>query len=346
MRRTPATLPLLLTLGLLVLILGPEALAEDAPAAKETAAGLLAEGDQTFRTRKYAEATAIYKRAIGLAEKEREAASDDAKAEATATLVEALSMAARGHLIRKQAKEGLPYLERAKALASDAQPSGWSRYLGVRGRFEWQHEQDKAKATKTFEAMYAYCLEHELWSRAVDAAHMVAITGTPEQQVAWGRKGIEAAEKGGMDGWLGPLWNNLGNTYDELEQHDKALEAFKKAREYHWKGTGEYRKLVADWAVGMAYRKCRKWKEAKQWLRPVLAWAERRHAEEETAERGEWIGLACMELGLVAKAEGRLEAARRDLDRAHGFLKAVKMEAWHPAAWKELMDARKALEGD
>ena len=338
-------------LGLSVLLLtlvaaAPTAHAEDeAKKAAEptTAAELLALGDKTFRMRDYEDATAIYKRAIAAAENEINGKSGDLPQAETALLAEALAMTARGYLIRGKGKEGLPYLERAAKVANVAQPNGWSRYLGVKGRFEWKVEKDKPKATKTFEHMHAYCMKHELWSRAVDAAHMVAITGTHDQQVAWGLKGIEAAEKGGMEGWLGPLWNNLGNTYDELGQQEKALEAFKKARHYHWKGEGEHRKLVADWAVGMAYRKCGKLKEAKQWLRPVLAWAMRRWLEEKTPERGEWVGLASMDLGLVALAEGRKDAARLDLDRAHHLLAAVKMEEWHPAAWKELTEARAAV---
>ena len=343
MRSRVPFLPCLLAVLLCAGGLARPAAADDAPAEKLDAAGLVARADDVFRSRAYAEATELYKRAVTLAEAAVAGSEGEAKAAATSTLVEALAMAARGHLIRDQGEEGLPYLQRAAKHASEAQPGGWSRYLGVKGRFEWKVEKDKPKATKTFEAMYAYCLQHELWSRAVDAAHMVAITGTHDQQVAWGLKGIEAAEKGGMEGWLGPLWNNLGNTYDELKQYEKALEAFQKARHYHWKGPGEHRKLVADWAVGMAYRKCGKYAEAKQWLRPVLAWAERRYAEKQEPERGEWIGLACMELGLVASKEGRPDDARRDLARAYEFLKAVGMQEWHPAAWTELMDARKAL---
>lgn len=292
------------------------------------AQALMAEGDKVFNSRDYAKATQIYKQAVVAAEKAKEAE----------TLVEALSMAARGYLIRKQGKEGRPFLDRAGQLATPDDPKGWSRYLGVRGRFEWRAD-DKPAAAKTFEEMYDYCLKHELWTRAVDAAHMVAIVGTHEQQLVWAKKGIAAAEQGEMEGWLGPLWNNLGNTYDELSRPKDALDAWIKARHYHWKGAGEKPKLVADWAVGLGYRKVGDLEKAKQWQRPVLAWAERRLAEKDDADRREWVALARMELGLIALAEGRGKAAEPLLRPAREVLEAAGLAKWHPAAWKELEDA-------
>ncbi len=305
-------------------------LAFDAPLVRaedlSPAEALLKEGDVLFGQHQYETATKVYERAVAVAEKDGNASA----------LVEALSMAARGYLIRDEKEAGRPFIERAAKLATAKQPEGWSRFLGVRGRFEWKDDH-KPKAAKTFEAMYAYCLAHEQWSRAVDAAHMVAIVGTHEQQIEWGKKGIEAAGKGGMEGWLGPLWNNLGNTYDELNRPKEALAAWLKARYYHWKVGTEKRKLVADWAVGLGYRKVGELEKAIQWQRPVLAWAERRVAEKpEDAERREWVALAQAELGFIALAQGRGKAAGLYLEPAHDVLKAAGMPDWHPAYWKEL----------
>jgi len=295
-------------------------------------AALLADGDRAFQQRKYEDATALYVKAYEAAVAEK----DDSVA------AEAAAQAARGYLIREKMDDGRPWLGKAKGLARESDPNAWSRFLGVRGRFEWKDGQLET-ATKTFEAMYAYCVGRELFDRAVDAAHMVAITGTPEQQVVWAKRGIEAAEKGGFDGWLGPLWNNLGVTYQEKDDWKGALDCYRKARHYHWKVGNEVSKLAADWAVGMALRETGAVEESMTWMRPVLAWAERLYAEEPTEAHREWIGHACLDLALAQTAlfrndgkQERLEEAKRLLARARTILEAAKMEEWDPKRWEKL----------
>ncbi|MHC4939630.1 MAG: tetratricopeptide repeat protein [Planctomycetota bacterium] len=285
---------------------------------------LLADGDRAFSQRDWPKAQAIYEKVYAKATDHPEFA------------VEAASQVARCLLLQGKKEDGRVWLAKAAKLVTQEMPKGYSRYLGVRGRFEWKDEKLE-KATKTFEAMYAFCTKHELYGRAVDAAHMVAITGTPEQQLEWAHKGIEAAEKGKFDGWLGPLWNNLGVTYQEKGDWKKALECYRKAREYHWKHGREMNKLAADWAVAMALRETGEVEKAKQWLRPVLAWAERWYAEKPGPERGEWIGLACRELGYAMLEENPAEA-KKLLGRAKNRLEAARMAEWDPKAWKKLLD--------
>ncbi len=293
---------------------------------------------QMFRSRKYANATKAFKAVVTKAEQLGD----------TATWAESLSLAARGHLIQGDAKGGAPWLEKAKALLvrEDGEtnlPSAWATYLGVRGRFEWKGG-DKPTATKTFVTMYDYCNKHKLFNKAVDAAHMVAITGTNEQQLVWAKKGIAAAEAGKLESWLGPLWNNLGVTRDERGEFKLALEAYTKARHYHWKGTSEIAKLAADWAVGKTHRRLGDQEKAGMWLRPVLAWAERLHAEKPSKTTKEWVGWACNEMGERALALGKKNDARGLLKRAKKHLEPLGVHKWDPKAWKRLGEALELLE--
>ncbi len=286
---------------------------------------LLDRGDAAFQGRDYAAAKELFQQAAELAEGEGN----------IPLLVEALSMVSRCHLIRDEVNHGRPWIERAKALADPTNPLAWSRYLGVRGRFEWK-EGNNAIATATFREMYAFCLKHEQHSRAIDAAHMVAITGERDEQIEWAMKGIQAAEEGAIEGWLGPLWNNLGATYDDMQQYEDALEAYLKARHYHWKVGDEHAKLVADWAVGRTYRRLGQYQQALQWLRPVLAWAERRQAEEPSPDCAEWVGWACLDLGEIAAEQQRTEESLEYLLRAKEMLQVAKMQDWDEKSWSEL----------
>jgi len=63
-----------------------------------------------------------------------------AKALAVPVEVEALAQMARMNLILGNKDEGRTYLEDARSKVRDRDPMAWSRYLGVRGRFEWQDD--------------------------------------------------------------------------------------------------------------------------------------------------------------------------------------------------------------
>ncbi len=264
-----------------------------------TADSLLSGADSTFQSGDYETALEQYRAAFESAQEEFNRPVE----------VEALSQMARMNLILSNKEDGRNWLDKARERADKSDPLAWSRYLGVRGRFEWQ-EDDLKTAQATFLEMYDYCNANALWGRAVDAAHMIAIVSeSPNEQIEWGRRGIEAAEANEVESWLGPLWNNLAGTYYDMKQYDSALECYHKAREYHWRFSGEVAKLFADYHVGMTYRLLGEYEEAARWLRPVLAWAER-------LQNHSAAGQACQDLGEVAIAQGRPTEGLELLKRA------------------------------
>ena|ERR1043166_156537 len=292
-----------------------------------TCESLIEEGDQLFNARKYAEAGGIFKKAVEAAERESN----------NSCLVEALSMTARSFLIRDEGAEGRPWIERAAKVATPDEPKGWSRYLGVRGRFQWKDEKNHPKATLTFKEMYDYCLKHNLHSRAVDAAHMVAIAGGPNEQIEWAQKGIAAAETSGEIGLLGPLWNNLGWVYDERKQYDKALDALLKAREYHHKGKQELPKLIADIFVGRAHRMVGNIDEAERWTIQSHEWAKRLHEKDPNdSDYNERLGNTHEELGDIAVVRGKREEGIRHFRTARELLIKAGVEKWGSEELKKL----------
>lgn len=282
-----------------------------------TADAALQQADSVFRARNYEAALTMYEQAVS---KAKEAFDNSIE-------VEASSQVARMNLILGNKENGRKWLSEATLKATDSNPMGWSRYLGVKGRFEWKDD-SLAAARRTFEAMHKYCNSNALWDRAVDAAHMVAIVAkSPEDQIEWNRFGIEAAEAGDIGSWLGPLWNNLAATYYDLKQYDSSLACYLRARDAHWQFSGEVSKLFADYQVGMAYRLAGQPDEAVKWLRPSLAWAERlgNHSA---------IGQTCEDLGEIELAKGNKTAALKLFKRTRNEYKAAGFDT----SWVEIYE--------
>jgi len=286
---------------------------------RQSADALLETGDTTFQQKDYAAAFMQYEKAAGAAREEFNRPVE----------VEALSQMARMRLLMNKMDDAKQYLAEAASRANDSDSMGWSRYLGVKGRVEWRTG-DLKTARQTFETMFDYCSLHDLWSRAVDAAHMVAIVAeTPEDQIEWSRKGIAIAEARETENWFGPLWNNLAGIYYDMKRYDSALECYRTAREYHWRFSDERAKLVADYHVGMAYRFLGNYKQAGSWLRPVLAWAER-------LQDHDIIGQACEDLGEAAIGLGRKDEGLAYLKRARDEYKLAGYDTSAPEIWENI----------
>lgn len=288
------------------------------------AATLLREADRTFAARKYAEALDQYRRCSEQAEKEGHRAAE----------VEALAQVARCHSIQGKLEEGKPWLERAEKRAASGEPQGWSRLLGVRGIFQ-REAGDKAKARATFEELHRYCVEKELFRRAVDAIHHLALVVPLEEQPAWGLKGIEAAERLKDDALLAMLWNNLGASYEDLKNYELMVAAYLKAREHHHASGGPLQKLIADWAVGHGCRLSGKLEDAEAWLRKTLPLTEARYRNESLPENAEWVGWCKKDLGEVLFARGEKSQGRDLLLEARKSL----VEAGLDTSWPEGLKA-------
>lgn len=280
---------------------------------------LLDSADAMFKKNQYKESRDVYQAALIEAEK------FGSRSDQT----EALSMIARTYLITNDKEMGNKWIARAKEIANKEFPFGYSRYIGVWGRFVWKDGKDK-EATEIFKEMYDYCSERKLYKQAIDAAHMIGITGSAEEQIEWGLKGIKEAEAGTVTSWLGPLWNNLGWTYEHTdEQFEKSLDAYQNARKFHYKHGTQRNKVIADWAVGHAFRLVGDWSSADKEIRPLLS------AFEEMKD-DEFVGLTCLELGEIELAAGNKKEAQNYFVRAEKLLKEAGMEQWDAETYRKL----------
>jgi len=298
------------------------------------ASELVKQGDGLFNDNKLSEALEVYQSAADTALAEKDNAS----------LVEAYSQVARCYLKMDKKEEGRPWLAKAEAAASESEPLGWTRYLGVKGRYLWKDAAEKQgedapvveEAAKLFSGLYEYALAHRLYSRAVDAANMMSIVAQPEERIEWGLKGIKAAEDGGLESWMAPLWNNLGWNYSDLGRYDESLEALKKARRYHYKKGLEKQMLIADWAVAHALRMDGQPDSAIAWCMRIVPWAKDLYDEDPSAENAEWLGKSYQELAEASLDKGDDKRAAAGFRSAQMYLRKAGMEEWDPDGYNSL----------
>jgi tetratricopeptide (TPR) repeat protein len=296
---------------------------------------LIKEGDELFNKQEKAEALEIFK-----------AAADTAQAQNdNSDLTEAYAQIARCYLSMDKKEEGRPWLEKAEKIANDTEPLGWTRYLGVKGRYLWkdaaaeQHEVSPVveEAAAVFTQMYDYAVEHQLHERAIDAANMMSIVGARESRAEWALKGIKAAEEGGLRDWLAPLWNNLGWTYDDMGKYDKSLEALMEARRYHYIKGNERSMLIADWSVAHAYRMTGQLDSALTWAQRASLWARDLYTEDRSPESAEWVGWCYKEIGEAALARGNKDRALAGFRSARIYFEQAHMREWDEKGYNELL---------
>jgi len=312
--------------ALLVLFLaacaGPGAEPEAIQAAS-AGAELMERADKLFGGRKYAEARGLYARA-------------SQAGGSSSVFVQACARVARCESILGQPLEGRPWLALAQARARAEEPLGWSRVQQVLGIYEREEGQGQA-ASRRFEALFEYCLEHELFSRAIDAAHHVVLaTADFDEQLAWSRKGIAAAEQGGLQGWLAVLWNNLGASLEDRGRFADALMAYEEARRYHDLVGDDRAQLVADWAVGHAQRLLGQLTAARATLEAAHTWALARQAAEPGPKNAEWVGYTLWDLAEIDWLEGASERALVRLKSARLSLLEARIETWGEFGQREL----------
>ncbi|MCF7827096.1 MAG: tetratricopeptide repeat protein [Candidatus Marinimicrobia bacterium] len=130
------------------------------------------------------------------------------------------------------------------------------RYLLERGRT--LNSSGKAdESLPLFLEAWELALEKQADFYAVDAAHMLGIVAPPEQQLVWNKKAMDLAEKSPdkrAQGWLGSLYNNIGWTYHDMQEYEKALEIFLKGLDWRvaHDQVGETR--IAKWCVARTHR--------------------------------------------------------------------------------------------
>jgi tetratricopeptide (TPR) repeat protein len=170
---------------------------------------------------------------------------------------------------------------------------------------------------------------------AVDAAHMMAIIESPQEQLAWSEKAMRAAEQSSnakARRWLGSLYNNTGWTYHDMGEYEKALELFEKALAWNREYGDEDRVRIARWTIARTYRSLGRVEEAL---------ALQKELEREIEAKGlDTGGYVFEEIGECLLLLGKQAEAKAYFARAYDLL---SRDQWLVANQAERLDRIKEL---
>ncbi len=231
-----------------------------------------------------------------------------------------LTQIARTEGLQRRFEDAHRTLDRVEPLLARTSQRARVRYLLERGRA--YNSAGEVKRARAF-FLDAWDLGRQCGEDfyAVDAAHMMAIIESPEEQLVWADRAIEEAEASdepGARGWLGSLYNNLGWTYHSLGRYEEALATFAKGREWQETAGREKGAIIAAWTVGRALRSLGRYQEALDVHRANL---------ERLEAAGDSDGYTEEEIGECLLAMGREDEARPHFARA---FTALKEDPWLP----------------
>lgn len=205
-------------------------------------------------------------------------------------------------------------LDEVEAQLTDDMPVVRVRYLLERGR-TINSAGDPAKSKPLFEQAFYLADSIGADYYTIDAAHMIGIVGeTQKEKMDWNLKGIDVAENSTdkrARHWLGSIYNNVGWTYHDHEEYDKALDMFERALAFRTE-EGERSTIgIAKWCVARALRSLKRYGEAMEIQLALAA---------ENKASGESDGFVWEELGELYLIKGDTALAAANFAKAYTAL--------------------------
>lgn len=143
-------------------------------------------------------------------------------------------------------------------------PLAHVRYLLERGRtLNSSKSGDRGK--EVFLEAYELSAKNIFDNFTVDAAHMLGIIEIPEKQIEWNEKALTIAKESNQpkaQNWQGSLLNNLGWTYHDIGNFEKALKLFEDAYDFRKKQGNQETIMIAKWCIARTHRSLQNYDKA------------------------------------------------------------------------------------
>ncbi len=180
---------------------------------------------------------------------------------------------------------------------------------------------DPDRARPLFEQAWALGQQIDQIGYAVDAGHMLGILEMPA--LDWSLRALALAESSEDERarrWLASLYNNIGWTYHDRGEYDRALAMFEKAVPLRQQQGKPAPLRIARWTVARALRSLGRLDEALTIQRQLA---------EGLVQAGESSGFVEEELGECLLALGRADDAKPHFARAFELLSQNSYLAQH-----------------
>ncbi|HZO72955.1 MAG TPA: tetratricopeptide repeat protein [Ktedonobacteraceae bacterium] len=227
-----------------------------------------------------------------------------------------LTQIARTQGLQRQFVEAHATLDKVEEQLSPDLITPTIRYRLERGRVFNSSGQPEEAQQRFQQAWELACMHEEEAFFAIDAAHMLAIAANSfTEKVHWNNIALQAAEAATDEKarhWCGSLYNNLGWTYHDQGEYERALHYFHKALQWQQEhGTARNRR-IARWCVGRTLRSLQHTAEALALQQELLI------AVEKSGEVQD--GYIFEEIAECLLATGQVSESRAYFAQAHASL--------------------------
>ena len=177
---------------------------------------------------------------------------------------ELLTQIARTHSLQRQFDEAHALLKEVEESLTEKMVVPTIRYHLEKGR-TFNSNNEKEAATIEFHKAYDLALQADEDFYTVDAAHMLGISDTPKNKLNWTLNALKIAEKSNDAAarkWRGSLYNNIGWTYHDQGDFEKALSNFEHALSCRTEQNDPHGIFIAKWTIGRTLRSLERLEEA------------------------------------------------------------------------------------